>query len=304
MEVKEAYLEIENELKKHIAGKADVIKLLFISLVANGHVLLEGVPGVAKTTMAKALADTIDAEFKRIQSLPDLAPSDVIGEVFVNEKNELELKKGPIFTNILLMDELNRAPPKTMGAFLEALEERQVTIGGQDLKLPVPFMAIATQNPLRIEGTEPLPKVLADRFIMKVEVTYPSIEEEEEMLRIKESEVKSETKKILTKQEVLDIQGKVNPVVLPDDVKQYITKIVNASRTEMHVVMGASPRADLAFMQCGKAKALIEGRDTVTVDDIRYLARPVLSHRIAVRSTGGIGVNGIIDGILASLNAT
>ncbi|EQD33263.1 ATPase associated with various cellular activities AAA_3, partial [mine drainage metagenome] len=162
----------------------------FISLVANGHVLLEGVPGVAKTTMSKALADTIDADFKRIQCLPDLEPSDVLGNVFVNEKNELELKKGPIFTNILLMDELNRSPPKTMGAFLEALEERQVTIGGQDLKLPVPFMAIATQNPLRIEGTEPLPKVLADRFIMKVEVTYPSMKEEEEMLRLKESEIK------------------------------------------------------------------------------------------------------------------
>lgn len=301
MEVKEAYQKIEDELKKHIAGKSDVIKLLFISLVANGHVLLEGVPGVAKTTMSKALADAIDADFKRIQCLPDLSTSDVLGGVLINEKDGLELKKGPIFTNILLMDELNRAPPKTMGAFLEALEERQVTISGQDLKLPVPFMAIATQNPLRIEGTEPLPKVLADRFMVKIEVTYPTMQEEEEMLNLKESEEKVETKKILTIPEVLDIQGQIKSVSLPEDIKQYITQIVNASRTEMHVVMGASPRADLAFMSCGKAKALIEGRNTVTREDIHFLARPVLSHRIAVRSTGGIGVNGIIDGILASL---
>ncbi len=300
LDAKDAYQRIEEELKKHIAGKSEVIELLFIGLVANGHILLEGVPGVAKTTMSKALADTIQADFKRIQCMPDLVAEDIIGQAYYDENRDIKVNKGPIFTNILLMDELNRAPPRTMSAFLEALEERQVTIGGADMPLPKPFMAIATQNPLKIEGTEPLPKVLADRFIMRVEVTYPSMPEEESMLRLKESEEKVVTKKILTTSDVMELQQQAKAIVLPKDAGEYITKLVDASRKEMHVVMGASPRADLAFMQCGKAKALIEGRKEVTKDDIRFLAKPVLSHRIVVRSTGGIGVNGIIDGMLAS----
>ena len=301
LDAKDAYARVKEELKKHIAGKEDVIELLFISLVANGHVLLEGVPGVAKTTMSKALADTIQAEFKRIQCMPDLVPSDIIGEVYLDQANEPKLKKGPIFTNILLMDELNRAPPRTMSAFLEALEERQVTIGGADMLLPKPFMAIATQNPLRIEGTEPLPKVLADRFIMKIDVTYPGLEDEVRMLRLKESEHKLVTQKILTISDVMDMQQQSKSIVLPDDEAKLIAQIVDASRKEMHIVMGASPRADIAFMQCAKAKALIEGRKEVTTDDIKFLARPILSHRLVVRSTGGIGVNGIVDGIMATL---
>lgn len=301
MEAQEAYRKVEEELKKHIAGKTSVIELLFIGLVANGHILLEGVPGVAKTTMSKALADTVQAEFKRIQCMPDLTAEDIIGVAYLDSNGDPQLKKGPIFTNILLMDELNRAPPRTMSSFLEALEERQVTVGGLDLKLPVPFMAIATQNPLRIEGTEPLPKVLADRFIMRVEVTYPSMDEEEQMLRLKESEEKTVTEKILTTADIIDLQKQAKTIVLPKEIATYITQIVDASRKEMHVVMGASPRSDVAFMQCAKAKALIEGRKEVTRDDIKFLARPVLSHRIVVRSTGGIGVNGIIDGIIASL---
>ncbi len=301
MDPKDAYLKVEEEMRKHIAGKNDVIKLLFIALLANGHVLLEGVPGVAKTTMSKALADTIDGDFKRIQCMPDLAVSDIIGGVYDNPAGEPEIRKGPIFTNILLMDELNRAPPRTMSGFLEALEERQITVGGTDIKLPEPFMALATQNPLRIEGTEQIPKVLADRFLLRVEVTYPSMEEEEQMIRLKEAEASVQTNKVLGKQDIIDMQKQVKTVTLPDDVGKYITQIVEASRTEMHVVMGASPRSTLAFMLCGKAKALIEGRSEVSREDIKFLARPVLSHRIIVRSTGGIGIGGIVDGILASL---
>ncbi len=301
LDAKDAYIKVEEELKKHIAGKADVIKLLFIGLVANGHILLEGVPGVAKTTMSKALADTIQAEFKRIQCMPDLNTEDIIGQAYLDENNEPKLKKGPIFTNILLMDELNRAPPRTMSGFLEALEERQVTVGGVSMALPKPFMAIATQNPLKIEGTEPLPKVLADRFIMRVEVTYPSMQEEETMLELKEKEEIVATNKILSTTDILDLQKQAKLVSLPKESEEYIAQLVDASRKEMHVVMGASPRADVAFMQCGKAKALIEGRKEVTKEDIKFLARAVLSHRIVVRSTGGIGVNGIIDGILSSI---
>jgi MoxR-like ATPase len=301
LDAKDVYIKVEAELKKHIAGKADVIKLLFIGLVANGHILLEGVPGVAKTTMSKALADTIQAEFKRIQCMPDLNTEDIIGQAYLDENNEPKLKKGPIFTNILLMDELNRAPPRTMSGFLEALEERQVTVGGVSMALPKPFMAIATQNPLKIEGTEPLPKVLADRFIMRVEVTYPSMQEEETMLELKEKEEIVATNKILSTTDILDLQKQAKLVSLPKESEEYIAQLVDASRKEMHVVMGASPRADVAFMQCGKAKALIEGRKEVTKEDIKFLARAVLSHRIVVRSTGGIGVNGIIDGILSSI---
>jgi len=296
-----AYLKVMEEMSKHIAGKRETLELLFLSIIANGHALLEGVPGVAKTTMTKTLASIIDADFKRIQGTPDLEPKDIIGYTYIDSDNSIKVKKGPIFTNILLIDELNRAPPKTMSAFLEALEERQVSLGGTDIPLPKPFTAFATQNPLRIEGTEPLPKVMADRFIMRIEVDYPSMEEEGEMLRIKEREEKIAVNKILTINDILDMQEQAKKVEMPDDVVKYITTIVDATRKDIHVVMGASPRADIAFMACGKAKALVEGRKEVTIDDIRFLAKPVLSHRIAVRATGGIGVNGIIDGILASI---
>ncbi|MFP3278007.1 MAG: MoxR family ATPase [Candidatus Micrarchaeota archaeon] len=301
MDAHTAYLKVMEEMSKHIAGKKETLELLFLSIIANGHALLEGVPGVAKTTMTKALASIIDADFKRIQGTPDLEPKDIIGYTYIDSDNSIKVKKGPIFTNILLIDELNRAPPKTMSAFLEALEERQVSLGGTDIPLPKPFTAFATQNPLRIEGTEPLPKVMADRFIMRIEVDYPSMEEEGEMLRIKEREEKIAVNKILTINDILDMQEQAKNILLPDDVVKYITAIVDATRKDIHVVMGASPRADIAFMACGKAKALVEGRKEVTIDDIRFLAKPVLSHRIAVRATGGIGVNGIIDGILASI---
>ncbi|MDE1850778.1 MAG: MoxR family ATPase [Candidatus Micrarchaeota archaeon] len=301
MDAKEAYSRTLAEMKKHISGKTDTIELLFIAIVANGHALLEGVPGVAKTTMTKALASTIQADFKRIQGTPDLEPKDIVGYTYLDDNNSPAFKKGPIFTNILLIDELNRSPPKTMSALLETLEERQVTAGGVDMQLPRPFTAFATQNPLRIEGTEPLPKVLADRFIMKIDVDYPSEEEEKEMLRIKEREEKSIVSKIISTQDIIEYQQQAKLIKMPDDVANYITGIVNATRTDIHVVMGASPRADIALMMCGKAKALIEGRTEVTREDIKFLAKPVLSHRIAVRATGGVGVRGIVDGILATL---
>ncbi|MDE1822996.1 MAG: MoxR family ATPase [Candidatus Micrarchaeota archaeon] len=301
MDARDAYQKVKAEMKKHIAGKDETIELLFITLVANGHALLEGVPGVAKTTMSKALADCIQADFKRIQGSPDLVPSDILGESYLDKDNETQFKKGPIFTNILLVDELNRSPPKTMAAFLETLEERMVTIGGVNIPLPRPFTALATQNPLRIEGTEQLPKVLADRFIMKIDVDYPSMEEEVSMLRIKEAEEKIITSKVISIEDILDFQEKVKAVKMPDDVARFIASIVSESRKEIHVVMGASPRADIAFMQCSKARALISGRTETTKDDIRFLAKPILSHRMTVRSTGGIGIHGIIDGIIASV---
>ena len=302
VDAKEAYDRVMSEVKKHIAGNDEILKQMFIALVANGHVLLEGVPGVAKTTMAKTMAEAISASFDRIQGMPDLEIRDIIGYTYLDDNNNVQLKKGPIFTNMLLVDELNRAPPKTTTALLEALEEKQVTISDQTLPLYKPFIAFATQNPLNVEGTTPLPKVLADRFLMRIEVTYPSMSEEEEMLRLKESEEKTVAKRVLSKDDVLQMQSMVNGVKMPDDVEEYITKLVDATRTEIHTVMGGSPRAEISFMKCAKAKALIEGRNGITIDDVKYLARPVLSHRIVARATGGIGVNGIIDGIVATLH--
>ena len=301
MEASEAYKSILQEMKKKIAGKEETIEMMFVAVVANGHALLEGVPGGAKTTMSKALAETIQADFKRIQGTADIQVRDIVGYTYIDEKNDLKVVRGPIFTNILLVDELNRMPPKTMSGLLEALEERLVSIGGEDLALPKPFIAFSTQNPLKVEGTEPLPKVLADRFIVKIDVDYPSMEEEEEMLRIKDRGEEYTVRKIIDTGEVIRMQDEARKVSLPDNVASYITKLVNATRKDIHVVMGASPRADIAFMQCGKARALIHGRKEVTIEDIRFLAKAVLSHRIIVRATGGIGVHGIVDGILASI---
>lgn len=302
MDAKAVYSEILDEIHKHIAGKIDTIELMVIAVVADGHALLEGVPGVAKTTMTKALSDTIQADFKRIQGTPDIIPKDIVGYTYEDDTDKrIKISKGPVFTNILLIDELNRMQPRTMSALLETLEERQVSLGGQDLKLPKPFIAFATQNPLKIEGTEPLPKVLADRFIMKIDVDYPSMEEEQSMLRIKEREEKTIVKKVISTEDILIMQEEAKKITISDEVVTYISKIVNATRIDMHVVMGASPRADIAFMKSAKAKAYLEGRKEVTIDDIKFLARPVLSHRITVRATGGIGVHGIVDGIIASI---
>ena len=302
MDGQEAYRNVLAEVKKHISGKEDVIELMFIAIVADGHVLLEGVPGVAKTTMSKTLASSISASFGRIQGMPDLDIRDVIGQTYVDENNEVQLKKGPIFNNMLLIDELNRAPPKTTTSLLEALEERQVTIGSQDMPLPKPFIAFATQNPLNIEGTTPLPKVLADRFLMRIEVKYPSMEEEEQMLRIKESGSGSSVAPVIGIDEIMKLQEEAKAIKMGDEVAAYITKLVDATRKDIHVVMGGSPRAEISMMSCGKAKALVEGRKEVTIDDIKFLAKPILSHRILVRSTGGIGVNGVIDGLVATLH--
>ncbi|MCL4372083.1 MoxR family ATPase [Candidatus Marsarchaeota archaeon] len=297
---KDAFEAVVKEIKKKVAGNDEIIKLMFIAVVADGHALLEGVPGLAKTTMTKALSETIEADFARIQGTPDLEFKDVVGFTYLDEKTKnVEVKKGPIFTNILLIDELNRTPQRTATALLEALEEKQVTLGTATMPLERPFITFATQNPLNIEGTSPLPKVLADRFLMRIAVDYARAEDEEQMLRIKENEESTHINRVLSKEDVLSLQKQAKAVNISDEVVKYITSIAQATRKEMHVLMGASPRAEISFMACGKAKALVEGRSDVSIDDIKYLARPVLSHRIVVRSTGGVGANGVIDGIIA-----
>lgn len=304
MDAKSAWEAVLGEVKKHIAGKTDVIELMFIALVANGHVLLEGMPGVAKTTMTKAMADAIEAEFKRVQGTPDLNTGDIVGYTYLDDiTHQVVLKRGPIFANILLIDELNRMPQRTIAALLEALEERQVTIAGAEGSLPLklPFIAYATQNPISVEGTVSLPKVLADRFLMRVAVNYPSMQEEVEMLRLKETEMKVTTNRVIGLGDILQMQTDMESIKMPANVIDYVTRMVDATRTDLHVILGGSPRAEISFMRCGKARALIQGRKEVSIDDIKFLAKPVLSHRLVVRSTGGIGVNGIIDGIVATL---
>ncbi len=295
------YNAIIAEIKKHVAGKEDAMRLLLIAVVAGGHVLLEGPPGVAKTTLTKTLSQTINADFKRVQGSPDLEPKDFTGYTYIDEDNKPQFKKGPVFTNMLLIDELNRTTPKTMNSMLEALEERVVTAGGKDFELMKPFTAFATQNPLNVEGTIPLPKVLADRFLMKVDATYPSLEEEQLLIRLKEKNEKLEVNKIIGVEDILRMQEEAKSVELPEELVGYIARLVSATRNDIHVVMGASPRADIAFMQCGKVKAYLEGRNKVTLDDLKFLAKPILTHRIAVRSTGGVGVNGIVDGLVATI---
>jgi MoxR-like ATPase len=298
---KEAYDAILKEVGVHISGNVETIKLILMAIVADGHVLLEGVPGVAKTTMTRTIAETIDAEFSRIEGTAELQIKDVIGYTYIDESHNVQLKKGPIFTNLLLIDELNRAPATTTTALLEALEEKRVTIGNYDTELKRPFIAFATQNPLNIEGTQPLPKVLSDRFIMRIGVTYASGEEEVEMLRIKEKNANTKTQKILSIDQVIELQEMAKTVTMPDEVANFIVRLVDITRQEIHVVMGGSPRAEISFMRVAKAKALLEGRSETSIDDIKYLARAVLSHRITVKSTGGLGVNGIIDGIIATI---
>ena len=301
MSPKEAFEAVQAEVRRKISGKSDIIELMFIAIVADGHCMLEGVPGVAKTTTTKTLADAIQATFGRIQGTPDLEYKDIVGYTYMDETNNVSLKKGPIFTNILLIDEMNRAPPRTNTSLLEALEERQVTLGNQTLPLLKPFVAFATQNPLNIEGTTPIPKVLADRFLMRISVGYQNMEEEQTLIRIKEKEENIKTQKVLDVTDILELQQMAKTVTMGDDVVKYITMMVQATRTDIHVIMGGSPRAEIAFMRAAKAKALIEGRTAVEIEDIKWLARPILSHRITVKSTGGLGVNGIIDGIVATL---
>ena len=297
---KKAYDSVIEQVRKRISGKEEVLKLMFISLVANGHALLEGVPGVAKTTMAKAMADAVQADFGRVQGTSDLEFKDIVGYTFIDSNHQIQVKKGPIFTNMLLIDELNRAPQRTASALLEALEERQVTLGDSTIPLKQPFIAFATQNPLNVEGTIPIPKVLADRFLMRIEVGYPSVEEEIDMLKIKERPVEANVERVLSISDILEMQRMVSEIKVSEEILKYITNVVNQTRVDIHVVMGGSPRAEISFMQAGKARAMIEGRKEVSMDDIKKLARPILSHRIVVRSTGRIGVNGIIDGIIAT----
>ena len=282
--------EIKDSINKVIVGQDEVIEAMLTALLADGHVLLEGVPGIAKTLMARAIAKAVSADFKRIQFTPDLMPSDVTGVMaFKPETGEFYFKQGPVFTNLLLADEINRAPPKTQAAMLESMQEKQVTIEKKTYPLPEPFVVFATQNPIETEGTYPLPEAQIDRFAFKVLVSYPEETEEAEIVFRFTGEQDSydmleEIKPVLTAEEVIKLQKLVRKdVSIADDLAKYIVRIVNLTRESEEVYMGASPRASLWMTIAAKASAAMDGRTYVNPVDIQKVAKNVLRHRVLIK---------------------
>lgn len=297
---------VKNEISKYIVGQQQLIDLLLIALLADGHVLIEGVPGVAKTLTSKLLAKTIDAEFKRIQFTPDLMPSDIIGTSIFNAKTaDFEFKKGPLFANIVLTDEINRSPAKTQAALFEAMEERQITVDGKTYPLDPPFMVLATQNPIEQEGTYRLPEAQLDRFLFKIHVGYPSLEDEGIMLMNFHTNSHiidlNKINKILNKAAINELKKLTTKIVIEENLIKYVTQIVQATRKNSGLFLGASPRASIAILNSAKANACIQNRDFVTPDDIKFVAFPVLRHRIMLtpeKEMEGVGVDTIIQQII------
>ncbi|MBU2903807.1 MULTISPECIES: MoxR family ATPase [Arenibacter] len=277
--------QIKSELGRVIIGQQDMIELLIISILANGHSLIEGVPGVAKTVTAKLLAKTMNVDFSRIQFTPDLMPSDILGTSIFNVKtSEFEFKKGPLFSNIILIDEINRAPAKTQAALFEAMAERQITMDGHAYEMTPPFLVFATQNPIEQEGTYRLPEAQLDRFLFKIKVNYPSLEEEIEILeskhRQKNKNLESLITSVLTADQIASYQETIKEIIIEDNLMKYIAGIVHNTRNNANLYLGASPRASIAIMDASKALAAINGRDFVTPDDIKKVATPILGHRV------------------------
>jgi MoxR-like ATPase len=277
--------DIKTEINKIIVGQEEMVELLIAAILANGHVLIEGVPGVAKTLTAKLLSRTLSVDFSRIQFTPDLMPSDIIGTSIYNLKTtEFEFKKGPLFSNVVLIDEINRAPAKTQSALFEAMEERQITVDGKTYLLKPPFIVLATQNPVEQEGTYRLPEAQLDRFLVKIEVDYPSLEDETKLLSEYHSRKNTVDitviNAILNAGKVEEYRNAVNAIHIEQNLIAYIVKVVNQTRNSSALYLGASPRASLAILSMAKAIAAMHGRDFVNPDDIKRVLPAVLKHRI------------------------
>ena len=276
--------QIIQEVERAIVGKQAVLeKLMAAALVSGGHVLLEDYPGLAKTMIAKSFAVALGLEFKRIQFTPDLLPGDITGGyVYDRDQNRFVLRKGPIFANIILADEINRASPKTQSALLEAMQEYQVTLEGETMRLPEPFIVLATQNPIEYEGTFPLPEAQLDRFIMKLSVGYPSPDEEQEILRRRRTRRTDEfdLKQITNADELLGLRDAIERVHVDPDIERYMVELVGATRKRRQVAVGASPRGSLALLKLARAWAAMQGRDYVLPDDVKLFVRPALIHRL------------------------
>jgi MoxR-like ATPase len=289
------YQKIKDEIGKVIIGQHEIVDHLIIAILANGHVLLEGVPGLGKTLLASSLSHILGGKYKRIQFTPDLMPSDVIGTSIYNEQvKKFQIKKGPVFTNLLLADEINRAPAKTQSALLQAMQERIVTIDGSDYPLGDFFICIATQNPLEMEGTYPLPEAQIDRFMMKLNIDYPSLEEEQNILKAYRDGFTADDpgsagiKKIISDNELMSIRKIANSVTVDDKIIKYITDIVSSTRKFPGIEVGSSPRGSVALFQTSRVKAILNERNFVTPDDIKELVLPVLRHRIIIDSEAEI----------------
>jgi MoxR-like ATPase len=301
-EVKRLWDKLRTELSKVVVGKEDVIEKIFICLLSNGHVLLEGVPGIAKTHIAKNFSAALGCKFKRIQFTPDLLPMDIIGSnVYVQRSGEFVFKEGPIFANVVLADEVNRSPPKTQSALLECMQERQVTVEGRTYPLPSPFIVLATQNPIELEGTYPLPEAQVDRFLMKVLVDYPSKEEELKILEMKESE--KTVKAVTSAREIVRLSKEVEKVYVDPSIKNYITEIVMKTRKSPDLLLGASPRASIALHLTAKVYAALRGRDFVIPDDVKAVLVPVLNHRLILKPEAELEGKTVLD-VIRSIEAS
>ncbi len=277
--------ETKSEVRKMIIGQHHLIDQILLAIFSRGHVLLEGVPGIAKTMASKVISKTLSVDYSRIQFTPDLMPSDVLGTSIFNVKtSEFTYKKGPVFSNVVLIDEINRAPAKTQAALFEAMEERQVTNDGITYKMDLPFFIMATQNPIEQEGTYRLPEAQLDRFLFRIKLEYPSYQEEIAILKRFKNNIKevsfNDIKAILSAEDIEEFQGLIESVKIEDQLIEYIAKIIGETRNHARLYLGASPRASLSILRAAKTAAAIRGRDFVTPDDIQYVSDPVLNHRI------------------------
>jgi MoxR-like ATPase len=301
-EIRDVCQNVLTEIRKVVVGKGEVMQNVFIALLADGHVLLEGVPGVAKTYMANAFAQVLGCSFNRIQFTPDMLPADITGtNIFDQDSGTFKLKKGPIFANVVLADEINRAPPKTQAALLECMQERQVTLEGTTHKLDRPFLVMATQNPIELEGTYPLPEAQVDRFLFKLIVGYPTDQEEVEIISRKDSPVDVKLDVITNPEILVRMQNGVRHIHVDRDLMEYIKDIVIRTRKDPQVLLGGSPRASIVLLTCAKARAAILGRDFVTPDDIKALTLHGLYHRLILKpeaEMGGVSVPRLVTTIL------
>ena len=308
-ELSQSLERIKSEIAKVIVGQESMVEHLLAALLANGHVIIEGVPGVAKTVTAKLLAKTIDIGFSRIQFTPDLMPSDILGTSVFNVKtSEFEFKKGPIFSNFILIDEINRSPAKTQAALFEVMEERQITMDGIRYEMEAPFMVVATQNPIEHEGTYRLPEAQLDRFLFKIEVKYPTLNQEIEIIsnqhKTKSNDKTQAVNKVISGEQLKKYQDIVKNILVEPHLIEYIAKITIATRENQFLYLGASPRASLALLNASKAFAAIRGRDFVTPEDIKEASYAVLRHRIVVspeREMEGLSTDEVIRQILEGI---
>jgi MoxR-like ATPase len=306
----QAVMSIRNEIKKIIVGQDEMVRLIITALLADGHVLIEGVPGVAKTLTAKLVAKSVNAGFSRIQFTPDLMPSDVLGTPVFNPKEaSFEFKKGPVFSNIILVDEINRAPAKTQSALLEIMEERQATVDGRTYLMASPFMVLATQNPVEQEGTYRLPEAQLDRFLFKIIVPYPTETEETNMLtqfhNMGNTTAMDMIKPALEAQQVITLKQQIKTQIIEERLLQFISKLIHQTRNHKSIYLGASPRASLAIMNASKAMAAMQGRDFVTPEDILSVVPPVLRHRIILspdKEMEGITEDDVIKQIIQGMD--